>query len=66
MGDGIPEPHFDEVVVVFDGGEVVVEDGGDVVLGEEVRGVADEEGGLADAAVAEQHDLERHGSVFHC
>ena len=42
MSRKLPHPHFDDGVIVADGGEIVVEDGGYVFLGEDVGGIADE------------------------
>ena len=60
----LPEPHFDRLVPVLYGGQVVVEDGGDVLLGEDVSGVADEQRGLSDSAVAQQDHLQVEGLVL--
>lgn len=43
LASGVPEPEFDEVVLILDSGKVVVEDSGHVVVRKGIGGVADEQ-----------------------
>lgn len=36
LASGVPEPQFEELILILDSGEVVVEDCGDVVVGKGV------------------------------
>lgn len=64
LTSGVPEPKFEELMLVFDSGEIIVEYCRDVIVGKSIGGVADEQRCFANTAVSDKHHLDRHCVVI--
>lgn len=48
----VPKPHFDEIVIILDGGKIIIKDCGYIILRKEISSVADEKWGFSYTAIA--------------